>query len=625
MNFITTGLRELSLKARRQRTRMALKHEKRLLQKSEIALGREGTAEAARFPEVRNEIVALKKLEQEQREVAVRIARVEEALKQIEAQREENKRAENQALAKLEEEKQPFVHLRDGAKAAAERCDNELATVDRRLKENETADREVMKKLSALQELAPPPEDLQAQMERLGAERARLPRERAAMEQARLGSADACRTAREKLAAAEAQVSQFEKRIAKVRGEYEARERELNEGARTQQEEVRQARQQHQTVEEKKNPAYLNIGRHLASQGIAPPSAPHLLTQVQHHREAVERHAAHKEELARLSGQIDKQELRKFYFTVFSLLVLLAIVLPLVSQSPTKREWLPAETSAILSIDIDPLEKSSLTNKWSKEQADVWQKVSAGLLGHATRMPVLNLAEDARRVTRALTNGDNGKRSEYVLVEARDDLAPVLRRIARDSSFTKSTITGLVVWQRPDVTIARVGPRTFAVGSLSEVTKLVRVRLGIEPDLKVDNPLLREFQALDNDSALRLASNDPKALSSFFGALFPESLLESADLLGFDMTLTVPAKAHLLVRSADEVKAKNLATSLVNEPGRWLTIPGSDFLLSANAPKVEQKKENLELQFAIPEGAARLVLQRLARVQPAPTPAPAAP
>jgi hypothetical protein len=107
VSFLATGFRELSLKVRRQRTRMALRHEKRLLQKSEIALGREGTAEAAKFPEVRNEIVALKKLEQEQREVAVRIAKIEEALKQIEAQRQENSREQNAALAKLEEEKRP--------------------------------------------------------------------------------------------------------------------------------------------------------------------------------------------------------------------------------------------------------------------------------------------------------------------------------------------------------------------------------------------------------------------------------------------------------------------------------------------------------------------------------------
>ena len=77
MSFIRTGLREIGLKIRRQRTRMVLRHEKRLLQKSEIILGREGTSQAGNFPELRNEIVALKKLEQEQKEVALRIAQIE--------------------------------------------------------------------------------------------------------------------------------------------------------------------------------------------------------------------------------------------------------------------------------------------------------------------------------------------------------------------------------------------------------------------------------------------------------------------------------------------------------------------------------------------------------------------
>ena len=291
MSFISTGFRELTLKVRRQRTRMALRHEKRHLQKSEIALGREGTAEAANFPEVRNEIVALKKLEQEQREVAVRIAKIEEALKQIEAQRQENSREQATALDKLEEEKRPLVERRNQAKSAAERCESELAAIDRRLKENEAADRELLKKVSALQATEPPPPDLQAQMERLSTERARLPQEKAEMEQARLGSADASRSAREKLSSEEALVAQADKKIAKARAEFEARDRTLKESARAQQEEVRQAQQQHQTVEEKKNPAYLNIGRHLASQGIAPPNAPHLLTEVQKHRAAVEHHA----------------------------------------------------------------------------------------------------------------------------------------------------------------------------------------------------------------------------------------------------------------------------------------------------------------------------------------------
>src|SRR5207244_2760583 len=144
MSFIRTGLREIGLKIRRQRTRMVLRHEKRLLQKSEIILGREGTSQAANFPELRNEIVALKKLEQE--------------------------------------------------------C---------------------TRKSSELQALTPPPADLEAQTASISARRARLPEERAELVRARLGSSDAARIAKEKLVAAEEELSAIEKNIAKVRAEYE--------------------------------------------------------------------------------------------------------------------------------------------------------------------------------------------------------------------------------------------------------------------------------------------------------------------------------------------------------------------------------------------------------------------
>src|SRR3954462_4245755 len=126
MSFIRTGLREIGLKIRRQRTRMLLRHERRLLQRSEIALGREGTSQAANFPELRNEIVALKKLEQEQKEVALRIAQIEEGVKKIDAERQQNAREQHDAIAKLEVEKKPIVQRRNDSKAAADICDREL-------------------------------------------------------------------------------------------------------------------------------------------------------------------------------------------------------------------------------------------------------------------------------------------------------------------------------------------------------------------------------------------------------------------------------------------------------------------------------------------------------------------
>ncbi|MEO6872175.1 MAG: hypothetical protein ABI233_08150 [Chthoniobacterales bacterium] len=625
MSFISTGFRELTLKVRRQKTRMALHREKSVLQKAEITLGREGTNEAANFPEMRAEIVALRKLEQEQREFTLRSAKIEEALKQIDAQRQENSRAQTAAIAKLEEEKRPFVERRDAAKAEAEKCGKELAAADRRLRENERADEELLKKLSALQETEPPSNDLDAQMQKLGAERANLPNERAKLSEARAASAESCKAAREKLTAADGELAQVERNIAKVRGEYEARDRALNESSRDQQEEAREVRQQHQTVEEKKNPAYLNIGRHLANAGIGPPTAPHLLVDVQRHREAVARLAAHTHALGEVSGRIDKQELRRFYFVVASIIVLAAIVVPLALQSPAKRDWLPQDTATLFSVDPMALSKSAAAQRWQKSQPQVWRKVFTGLLGPATRTPSVNLATDVSRVMRALVIENSGQAREYDLVEISGEIGPVLRAITQDESFDQSTVSGLVVWNRPNVSVARIGPTTLAVGSLGEVDHLVQVRLGTEPDLKVDDPLPQEFKVLESDNAIRLASRVPTDLPRLFGPVFVPELLDAAQLLGFSIVLDQPFKAHLFVRATDAAAAKKLAAAVKADVAHWLTLPGSDYILAADSPKIDQSGTDVDLSFDVPDGAAQLLLTRLARVQPEPvaTPAPA--
>ena len=206
----------MALKIKRQRTRMALRHQRRLLQRSEINLGREGTAQAANFPELRNEIVALKKLEQEQKELALRIAQLEEGIKRIEAERQQNTEDQNAAIAKLEAEKKPLLQQRNQAKTTADVCERELAAVERRIRENETADRTLLKQLSDLHALDPAPA-----VEHRGVDdaagRARLPEERAELMRARLGSADAASLAKEKLLAAESELAVVEKKIERVR------------------------------------------------------------------------------------------------------------------------------------------------------------------------------------------------------------------------------------------------------------------------------------------------------------------------------------------------------------------------------------------------------------------------
>jgi len=600
---------------------MALRHEKRLLQKSEINLGREGTAQAANFPELRNEIVALKKLEQEQREVALRIARIEEGIKRIEEERQQNAREQAAAIARLEAEKKPLLQQRNQAKNNVDVCERELAGVERRIQESEAADRNLLKQLSDLHALDPAPADLEARSASITARRARLPEERAELVRARLGSADAARLAKEKLNAVEAELAAVEKNIARTRSEFEARDRKLNDNIRAQQEAARDARTHHQTVEERKNPAYLSIGRHLAEKGVAPPNAPQLLAEAHRRREAVDQLLQHRTELSTLSSQIDKQELRKFYFSVFSVLVLLALTLLVVFQSPRGREWLPQETDTIMSINTDQFERANLAKRWPNDQP----KLLPGLIGAAASVPGLKLSRDAVRVTRALTTNETGETREFNLVETRRGLSKIIRAISDDKTFQKRPISGLPVWEREpvsaeaaagksDFAVARVGPATLAVGSPGEVHELVQVRLGTKPDLKITGQLFDRFQALDRDSALRIISRDPPDLSRVFHPIFTSELLNASQLLGLAVNLQTPVRARVLIRVNSTKSSADLARNLHDNPQQWLRLPDSQLLLYSQPPEVQrQGTSNMELRFAVPEDSARLLLERLAK------------
>src|SRR5207244_3260913 len=299
-----------------------------------------------------------------------------------------NAREQSEAIAKLEAEKKPLLQQRSQAKNNVEVCERELAGVERRIQECEAADRDLLKQRSDLHALDPAPADLEARSADITARRARLPDERAEFVRARLGSAEAVRLAKEKLNTAEAELSAVEKNMARTRSEFEARDGKLNDNVRAQQEAARDAQTHHQTVEERKNPAYLSIGRHLAEKGVAPPNAPQLLAQAHRRREAVDQLLQHRAELSTLSSQIDKQDLRQFYFSVFSVCVLLALTLLVVFQSPKGREWLPQETDTIVSINADQFERANLTKRWPNERP----KLLPTLIGTAASVPGLTLS-----------------------------------------------------------------------------------------------------------------------------------------------------------------------------------------------------------------------------------------
>jgi hypothetical protein len=247
------------------------------------------------------------------------------------------------------------------------------------------------------------------------------------------------------------------------------------------------------------------------------------------------------------------------------------------------------------------------------------------LISEAAKAPVINLSRDAERVTRAIAADDSGAPRDFVLIEARRDMTPVISAIAHDKSFAHKTVGGLPVWERPDLSVARIGPATLAVGASSEVDELVQVRLGMKPDLKITGQLFDRFKALDRESAIRLISRTPSDLARAFHPIFSRELLDSSQLLGLSLTLQNPMRARLLLKLQSPEQAAQLARNIHDEPQRWLRVQDSDLLLYAQPPEIIKQDANLEIRFNVPENSGRLVLQRIAKSDApaaAPTPPP---
>ena len=250
------------------------------------------------------------------------------------------------------------------------------------------------------------------------------------------------------------------------------------------------------------------------------------------------------------------------------------------------------------------------------------------MIGPAASVPGLNPSRDTARITRALTTDETGQTKEFNLVQSRRGLAKVIRTVADDKNFRRrpQTINGLPVWERqsssadgtiakPDFALARVGPATLAVGAPEEVDELVLVRIGMKPDLKITGQLFDRFQALDHESALRLISRDPPDLSRIFHPIFSRELIDVSQLIGLALNLQNPVKARILIKVNAPKNAAVVARDLRTNPDQWLRLPDSSLLLYSQPLEIQtQGNSNLELRFTMPENSARLLLERLAKM-----------
>lgn len=286
MNFLATGFREQARIIQRANDRILVWRERRRLTKAETDLGFLGWQQAEFSADVNEQVGAINAFEQQQYELANRSADLQSQIDGLHFRREQLRGEHREQAAHWESLLQPLL----GAHAIAAETLSEnrakLRRFDKAIGELEAArdalDRE-LKRLMSLEQSR----DVMGETYRIRNRIAAYENERDDLRRSRLAAAG-------RFGSAESEEVELNSKIAGFRAEMDAHKKAfaLHETEVTRQiaaieKEKGQITKLLESLDHKKSPAYLAIGRCLADCKIAPMNQPGALALVLHHREQV--------------------------------------------------------------------------------------------------------------------------------------------------------------------------------------------------------------------------------------------------------------------------------------------------------------------------------------------------
>lgn len=635
MNFFHTGIKAVSRRLRRQKNRLALAHAHGALERAEIALGRTcwRRLEAMDDPAAHGAVATLRLLDGELAENATQVAALGEKVKAQEAEREGVRAQAQAALAKIEEERRPVLQQEKEAQARISEQSAALRDHDRQTAELDAEQLTLLREHAQLQVSAgvgdaEAPDNVRGREMRrreINLLRAALPEKVARQKIGR----DAIAAPLTELAAAlrevRARLAEFNKRAAEVQAGLVSKEKNVTAAVAALNREIATIRRQADRIEEAKEEPYHQAGAVLADHDAQPDSAEaeKLYEEVVRQRQAVRSLEEMETSWRQESEAANRQDLRIFHFVWISCCIVLTLSLLLVFRAPAVREYLPENTEAVVSLNVRRFSAGDLTKALQQEEPDVWQQLWAGLVRKVSEVPEIHLDTEVERVTRAMVPGDE---RDYLLVEMRraGDVDALLRTLTRSgSAYTVDIVDGLnryIRWNGKDEgpALARIGPKTLALGGREAVAQLIHVRLGVRPDMRVDAEFLNEFARLDEDSALRVLTARPERLRGLTDPILSTALLdrERCDLLGLavDLVPGKPVSARFLLRGTTAAQAVSIANFLRTSPDQALQLQSVGPNLFVETPVVDQRGQGVEWRFRMTSPAAKEFLERVSRL-----------
>ena len=619
MNFVNTGVREVARRVRRQKNRLALANARKIVERAEIALGRAGWRDLEGDERVRGAFETIRHHEARIAEAEAGIARLEEEVREQETAREAARHEHAAATRAIEAERRPVEQsLRDLQTRQTEHARSLQEQNVRRgaLNAGQTAllrqERSTRRQRLLLSE-----EDRAARQQEFDADRASLSVQAAQLAAARSAEAEAAAADQRRAREVRDALKALDKRGQDADAELAARERTFAVAIGALHKQIAAIRRQAARIEQEKNDGFLAIGHLLTARDHPPAGQDELFATAQRHRQAYDRLERLEHTSRQESRDADRQDLRIFNFVVVTSLVLLALGFLLAVLPPGKRDWLPRNTEAILTLDVKNFTDADFTRALQSQEPAAWQTVWTGLVRAVASVPAIDVRRQASRITRALAPAtERSPAVDCLLVEMRPsvDVAAILKQLVTPAlGFRKrpQDFNGLPIYEKGPLAIAQIGPDTLAIGPSESVEALISVRLGLRDDLKSDAQVFSEFQRLDEDGAFRLVTYRPRELTSLTDPLLDSGLLGDCQSLGLTINVRGPVLVVFLLNAPSAADAARIATRLAAHPDQALRLQDA----FTAPPEVRTHDLQVEWRFHITDPAARELLQRVSRLE----------
>lgn len=623
MNFVSTGVKEVTRRLLRQRNRLALSNARKFVERSEIALGRLCWRQLADDPSVRPAYEHLLALDAEVAAIQQQVAEIEAKVHAREAAREEARAAHQAATSAIEDAKRPLEEIAAKAQIRLGEIAAELHEQGARIAACRAEQSALAKEQKRFGRRLPADEREQSRLQ-LEAQHAALSEQVTSLDAARSALLTPQAAEESELRRARAELSVLDQQIKDARDALSAEERAAAIAIAGLHKEIAATRRQAARIESQKEASYLTIGRRLAEHPDAAPAPgsdeEELRKVAQRHRLSYERLLSLDAGWMRESQNANQQDLRIFNFVSVTLAALVAVAFLLVLRTPAKRDWLPSNTEAIVSLNVGRFTNADFTHALETQEPDAWKEVWTGLVQKLADVPQINVREQVARITHALapSGAKDGAPVDYLLVEMRSSVNVdefVREELMRKGGFERRSVEGLYIYEKPGiVAVAQIGPDTLALGTTSAVETLIGVRLGIKEDLKSDAQFFSEFSRLDDDSAFRLVTYHPQQLTYLTDPLLSRQLLTDCQALGLTINLGEPASAVFVLNTNNTAAADRIAHLLDSKPDQVLQLQSAGPNLFIEPPSVRIYDNQVEWRFKMTAPAAREFLMRVSRL-----------